>query len=61
MDTKKTITSFEFAGKTLTLETGELAPQATAAVLGRIGDTVVLATVVAGGKRADLDYFPLSV
>ncbi len=58
---KKITTSFEFAGKTLTLETGELAPQATAAVLGRIGDTVVLVTVVEGGKRADLDYFPLSV
>ena len=61
MDNKKIITSFEFAGKTLTLETGELAPQATAAVFARLGDTVVLVTVVEGGKRADLDYFPLSV
>ncbi|MCL4418895.1 polyribonucleotide nucleotidyltransferase [Patescibacteria group bacterium] len=52
--------SLELAGKTLTLETGELAVQATAAVLARLGDTVVLATVVEGGK-SDLDYFPLSV
>ena len=57
----KTSVAIEFAGKTLTLETGELAPQATAAIFARLGDTVVLATVVEGGKRADLDYFPLSV
>ena len=57
---KKTSVSLEIAGKTLTLETGELAVQATAAVLARLGDTVVLATVVEGGK-SDLDYFPLSV
>jgi len=56
----KTSVNIEFAGKTLTLETGELAPQATAAVFARLGDTVVLATVVEGGK-SDLDYFPLSV
>ena len=45
----------------MTLETGQLAEQATASVLGRLGDTVVLVTVMEGGKRADLDYFPLSV
>ncbi len=56
----KTSVSAEFAGKTLTFETGELAPQATAAVLGRLGDTVVLVTVVEGGESS-LDYFPLSV
>ena len=61
MDNKITSVSFEFAGKTLTLETGQFAVQATAAVNARLGDTVVLATVVEGGKRADLDYFPLSV
>src|SRR2546430_17564106 len=54
-------TSIEFAGKTLTLQTGQLAPQATSSILARLGDTVVLVTVVAGGKRADLDYFPLTV
>ncbi len=57
---KKTSISCQLGGKTLTFETGQLAPQATAAVLGRLGDTVVLATVVEGGKT-DLDYFPLSV
>ena len=58
---KKTSVSVEFAGKTMTFETGQLAEQATASVLGRLGDTVVLVTVMEGGKRADLDYFPLSV
>lgn len=58
---KITSVPVEFAGKTLTFETGELAPQATAAILARLGDTVVLATVVCGGERPDIDYFPLSV
>lgn len=56
----KTSVSAEFAGKTLIFETGELAPQATASVLARLGDTVVLVTVVEGGESS-LDYFPLSV
>ncbi|MEK7571027.1 MAG: polyribonucleotide nucleotidyltransferase [Patescibacteria group bacterium] len=58
---KKVSVSLEFAGKTLTLETGHLAPQATAAIVARLGDTVVLATVVEGKLRPDMDYFPLSV
>lgn len=53
--------SLEFAGKTLTLQIGQLAPQATSSVLARLGDTMVLVTVVAGGTRPDIDYFPLSV
>jgi polyribonucleotide nucleotidyltransferase len=61
MEKKITSVSREFAGQTLTFETGLLAPQATAAVLARLGDTVVLATVVAGGIRDGIDYFPLSV
>ncbi|HUQ85669.1 MAG TPA: polyribonucleotide nucleotidyltransferase [Candidatus Limnocylindrales bacterium] len=61
MTNKKTSVSIDFGGKTLTLETGQLAVQATAAVYARLGDTVVLATVVGGGKRPEIDYFPLSV
>jgi polyribonucleotide nucleotidyltransferase len=60
MNDKKTSVAIELGGKTLTLETGALAPQATAAVFARLGDTVVLVTVVTGGVTA-LDYFPLSV
>ncbi|HVF69254.1 MAG TPA: polyribonucleotide nucleotidyltransferase [Xanthomonadales bacterium] len=61
MTNKKTSVSIDFGGKTLTLETGQLAVQATASVFARLGDTVVLATVVGGGSRPDIDYFPLSV
>lgn len=56
----KTSVPVEFAGKTMTFETGQLAPQATSSILARLGDTVVLVTVVMGGEST-LDYFPLSV
>lgn len=59
--TTKTSLNLELAEKTLTLETGALAKQATAAVLGRLGDTMVLATIVEGLEREDLGYFPLTV
>ncbi len=45
----------------LTLEVNRLAPKADVSVLGRMGDTVVLTTVVAGKKESNLGYFPLSV
>lgn len=61
MQTKKTSVSLPFAGTTITLEIGELAPQATTSVLARYGDTTVLVTVVEGNDREDLGYFPLSV
>lgn len=51
----------ELGGKKLTLETGELAQQASAAVLASHGETVVLATVVAKEPTADIGYFPLTV
>ncbi len=57
---KVTSKTIDFNGSSLTLETGKFAPQATAAIMAKHGDTVVLATVVEGGK-SDLDYFPLSV
>ena len=43
------------------MSTGFLAKQATAAVEARYGDTVVLATVVLGGRREGIDFFPLMV
>ena len=58
---KKTQVKLELAGKTLTLETGELAKQATSSILARLGDTMVLATLVVGRERDDIDYFPLTV
>src|SRR4030043_2481013 len=48
-------------GKTLTLEVGRYAQQATAAVLGRIGDTIVHATVVVGPENPKMNYLPLGV
>jgi polyribonucleotide nucleotidyltransferase len=58
---KKTTASLEIGGKTLTLEVGSLAKQATSSVLARLGDTMVLLTVVMGKERTDIDYFPLTV
>lgn len=49
------------ADKTITLQTGLLAPQANAAVLATSGKTVILATVVMGRPDESKDYFPLSV
>ena len=51
-----------FGPRDLVLETGEIARQASGAVLASLGDTVVLATVV--GSRSPLpgrDFFPLTV
>jgi polyribonucleotide nucleotidyltransferase len=48
--------------KTLSFETGKLAPQSQGAVIGRIGDTMVLATANASkGVRDGQDFFPLTV
>lgn len=52
----------EFAGKKLTIETGNLAFLATGAVTVRYGDTVVFASaVVAPEPKPDQDFFPLLI
>lgn len=54
--------SAEIAGRTLTLETGNLAEQADGAVVVRYGDTMLLATVVASAEpREGADFFPLTI
>ncbi|NBU24945.1 MAG: polyribonucleotide nucleotidyltransferase [Gammaproteobacteria bacterium] len=54
--------SFQYGPHTLTLETGEMARQASAAVVAKLGDTVVLCTAVAAKKAAPgRDFFPLTV
>ncbi len=55
-------TSFQYCQHTVTLETGVIARQATAAVLASMDDTTVLVTVV-GKKEAkpDQNFFPLTV
>jgi polyribonucleotide nucleotidyltransferase len=51
-----------WGGKTLTLETGKIARQADGAVLARLGDTIVLCTVVgARSVKPGQDFFPLTV
>jgi polyribonucleotide nucleotidyltransferase len=48
--------------RALTFETGQLAQQSQGAVVGRIGDTVVLATANASKDvREGIDFFPLTV
>ncbi|MGH8582158.1 MAG: polyribonucleotide nucleotidyltransferase [Gammaproteobacteria bacterium] len=54
--------SFQFGPHTVVLETGEVARQATGAVMVRMGDTVVLVTVVGNQEGAPgRDFFPLTV
>ncbi|MDB5991802.1 MAG: pnp [Herbaspirillum sp.] len=54
--------SFQYGQHQVTLETGEIARQASGAVLVSIEDTVVLATVVARkDAKPGQDFFPLTV
>src|SRR5690554_526465 len=54
--------SFQYGQHTVVLETGEIARQASGAVLVSIDDTVVLATVVAAKTaKSGQDFFPLTV
>lgn len=49
-------------GREVTIETGKLATQADGSVVVRMGDTMLLATVVAAKEvREGTDFFPLSV
>ena len=52
----------EFSGRTLTIETGKIAKQASGAVVVRSGDTIVLVTAVATKTAKEgQDFFPLTV
>ncbi len=52
--------SVEIAGSEITFETGRMAKQASGAVVVSQGDTMLLATAVAGSLR-DVDFLPLTV
>lgn len=58
-----TIKTIELAdGRTITIETGKLAKQADGSVVVRMGETMLLATVVSATEaREDVDFMPLSV
>ena len=53
--------TMDWAGRELTIETGQLAKQANGAVLVRYGETTVLSTATASKKPKALDFFPLTV
>jgi len=54
--------SFQYGDQTVTLETGEIARQASGAVMVSMGETVILATVVGARKGIEgRDFFPLTV
>ena len=58
----KVTKTFQYGQHTVTLETGEIARQASGAVMVSIEDTVVLATVVAKKDvKPGQDFFPLTV
>ena len=58
----KIIKSFQYGNHTVTLETGEIARQASGAVMVSMDGTVVLVTAVAAAKAKEgQDFFPLTV
>ena len=58
----KHVKTFQYGNQTVTLETGEIARQAGAAVKVSMGDTVVLVAVTANKNiKAGQDFFPLTV
>lgn len=58
----KVTKSFQWGDKTVVMETGEIARQASGAVLVDIDGTVILATVVASkSAKPGQDFFPLTV
>ena len=58
----KVVKEFQWGDHKVIMETGEIARQATGAVLVNIEDTVVLATVVASkDAKPGQDFFPLTV
>ena len=57
----KIIKEVLFGEHTLRLETGEIARQASGAVLAQMAGTQVLVTVVGNPKPASQDFFPLTV
>ena len=58
----KHVKSFQYGNHTVTLETGEIARQAAAAVKVSMGDTVVLVAVTTNKEvKEGQDFFPLTV
>ena len=58
---EKKVFSYNWGGRQLQVEIGQLAKQANGAVLVRYGDTVVLTAAVGTKQAKDTDFFPLTV
>ncbi len=61
MNLERKVYKTEVKGEEVSLEISKLAGKANAAVLGRHGDTAVLATVVMSEQDKSGDFFPLTV
>nr|WGE05918.1 hypothetical protein P5640_08415 [Bacillus subtilis] len=61
MGQEKHVFTIDWVGRTLTVETYQLAKQANGAVMIRYGDTAVLSTATASKEPKPLDFFPLTV
>ncbi len=53
--------SIEVGGRTMTIETGRIAKQASGCAIVTYGDTVVLVAVTRSNPRPGIDFFPLVV
>lgn len=51
----------QFAGRTISIETGRMARQAAGSALVQFGETMVLATVTVSDTESSLPFFPLTV
>ncbi len=61
MISKQNEFSIDWAGRKLTIGTGQLAQQANGSCTVRFGDTVVLCTAVMGDTKEEYEHFPLMV
>ncbi|MBW1694946.1 MAG: polyribonucleotide nucleotidyltransferase, partial [Deltaproteobacteria bacterium] len=57
----KTLLKTEIGGKTLSIEAGKVAKQASGSVVVQYGDTIVLVSVVSSHEERSTDFLPLTV
>src|SRR5210317_1802824 len=57
----ETTLTAEIGGKTLSIQTGKVAKQASGSVVVRCGDTIVLVTAVSAHKERQSSFLPLTV
>ena len=57
----KRVFEYDFQGRKIVVEHGELAKQAGGAVLVRYDDTVILSTCVMSNNVSTADFFPLTI